>query len=99
MAYSGERMLVDDLLFKPAHSLIDQSLHARGGAETTSGAAGRWTSQRMHTGLEASTTLTPDRLSRGETGSHTEVRAMNRRHRFGRSADLHSGSSLPPEQK
>ena len=63
MAYSGERILVDDLLFKPAHSLIDQSLHARGGAETTSGAAGRWTSQRMHTGLEASTTLTPDRLT------------------------------------
>ena len=37
MAYSGEPILVEDLLFKPEHSLIDQSLHARLGAETTNG--------------------------------------------------------------
>src|SRR5215211_4958036 len=37
MAYSGEPILVEDLLFKPEHSLIDQSLHARLGVETTNG--------------------------------------------------------------
>jgi predicted glutamine amidotransferase len=37
MAYSGEPILIEDLLFKPEHSLIDQSLHARLGVETTNG--------------------------------------------------------------
>ena len=37
MAYAGEPILVEDLLFKPKHSLIDQSLHARLGVETTNG--------------------------------------------------------------
>jgi predicted glutamine amidotransferase len=37
MAYSGEPILVEDWLFKPQHSLIDQSLHARLGVETTNG--------------------------------------------------------------
>jgi predicted glutamine amidotransferase len=35
LAYSGSPILLDDVLYKPAHSLIDQSLHARMGAETT----------------------------------------------------------------
>ena len=30
-------MLVDELLFKPKHSLVDQSLHSRMGVETTNG--------------------------------------------------------------
>ena len=34
-AYVGEPLLIDDLLFKPKHGLIDESLHARMGAETT----------------------------------------------------------------
>lgn len=37
MAYYGDPLLVDDLLFRPAHSLIDQSLHSRLGATTTNG--------------------------------------------------------------
>ncbi|MFC7449592.1 class II glutamine amidotransferase [Rhodococcus daqingensis] len=37
MAYSGEPILAEDLLFRPAHSLIDQSLHSRLGATTTNG--------------------------------------------------------------
>ena len=37
MAYSGEPILAEDLLFRPKHSLIDQSLHSRMGATTTNG--------------------------------------------------------------
>ena len=37
MAYSGDPILAEDLLFRPAHSLIDQSLHSRMGATTTNG--------------------------------------------------------------
>jgi glutamine amidotransferase len=37
LAYSGTPILLEDLLYKPAHSLIDQSLRARLGAETTNG--------------------------------------------------------------
>lgn len=37
LAYSGTPLLLDDLLYKPAHSLIDQSLHANLGVETTNG--------------------------------------------------------------
>ena len=37
MAYSGSPVLLDELLYKPRHSLIDQSLHSTMGAETTNG--------------------------------------------------------------
>jgi predicted glutamine amidotransferase len=37
MAWSGQPLLVEELLFKPKHGLIDQSLHSRMGAETTNG--------------------------------------------------------------
>ena len=37
LAYSGSPILLEELLYKPAHSLIDQSLHSRMGAETTNG--------------------------------------------------------------
>ncbi len=37
MAWHGQPLLIEELLFKPKHSLIDQSLHARMGAETTNG--------------------------------------------------------------
>jgi predicted glutamine amidotransferase len=37
LAYSGDPVLMDDLLYKPDHSLIDQSLHSTMGAETTNG--------------------------------------------------------------
>jgi glutamine amidotransferase len=37
LAYSGSPLLLEELLFKPSHSLIDQSLHSRLGATTTNG--------------------------------------------------------------
>ena len=37
MAYSGSPILIEMLLYKPKHSLIDQSLHSTMGAETTNG--------------------------------------------------------------
>jgi len=37
LAYSGSPILLDSLIFKPKHSLIDQSLHARLGPHTTNG--------------------------------------------------------------
>ena len=37
MAYSGSPVLLEELLIKPTHSLIDQSLHSTLGAETTNG--------------------------------------------------------------
>jgi glutamine amidotransferase len=37
MAYSGEPLLAQNLLFRPEHSLIDQSLHSHLGATTTNG--------------------------------------------------------------
>ena len=37
LAYSGSPVLLEELLYRPEHSLIDQSLHSRLGAETTNG--------------------------------------------------------------
>jgi predicted glutamine amidotransferase len=37
LAYSGTPVLLEELIFKPAHSIIDQSLHSRLGVETTNG--------------------------------------------------------------
>ena len=37
LAYSGSPVLLDDLLYKPEHSLIVQSLHSQLGAEETNG--------------------------------------------------------------
>jgi predicted glutamine amidotransferase len=37
MAYWGDPILVEDLLFRPVHSIIDQSLHAKLGGITTNG--------------------------------------------------------------
>jgi len=37
LAYSGSPVLLEQALFAPAHSLIEQSLHSRLGAETTNG--------------------------------------------------------------
>src|SRR3954463_4300669 len=37
LAYSGSPILLSEALYSPAHSLIDQSLHSRLGAETTNG--------------------------------------------------------------
>ena len=37
LAYSGSPILLEELLYKPEHSLIDQSLHSRLGVETANG--------------------------------------------------------------
>ncbi|GGX08008.1 class II glutamine amidotransferase [Streptomyces chryseus] len=37
LAYSGTPLLLETILYRPAHSLIDQSLHSRLGVETTNG--------------------------------------------------------------
>jgi predicted glutamine amidotransferase len=37
LAYTGAPVLIEHALYTPAHSLIDQSLHSRLGAETTNG--------------------------------------------------------------
>jgi len=37
LAYSGTPVKLEEMLYKPAHSLIDQSLHSRLGVETTNG--------------------------------------------------------------
>lgn len=37
LAYSGTPVRIEELLYKPKHSLIDQSLHSQMGAETTNG--------------------------------------------------------------
>ena len=37
MAWLGQHVLLEELLFKTQHGLIDQSLHSRMGAETTNG--------------------------------------------------------------
>ncbi len=37
MAWHGQPMLIEELLIKPQHSLIDQSMHSRLGAEATNG--------------------------------------------------------------
>jgi predicted glutamine amidotransferase len=37
LAYSGSPILIEEVLYKPKRSLIDQSLHSRLGAETTNG--------------------------------------------------------------
>ena len=37
LAYSGSPILIEELLYKPEHSLIDQSRHARLGVDTTNG--------------------------------------------------------------
>jgi predicted glutamine amidotransferase len=37
LAYYGSPVFLDELLYKPKHSLIDQSLHSTMGAETTNG--------------------------------------------------------------
>jgi predicted glutamine amidotransferase len=37
MAWSGQPLVIEDLLFKPPHGLVDQSLHSRLGVERTNG--------------------------------------------------------------
>jgi hypothetical protein len=55
-AYTGQPLLLDELLFRTQHGLIDQSLHSRMGTETTNGdeaathgrLCGAWGPFRVH---------------------------------------------------
>ena len=44
LAYSGAPLYLEELVFKPEHSLIDQSLSARSGPSPTNG---RWIRDRL----------------------------------------------------
>jgi predicted glutamine amidotransferase len=37
MGWSGQSVLMDELVFKTQHGIVDQSLHARMGAKPTNG--------------------------------------------------------------
>src|SRR3954454_17747559 len=37
MAWSGQPIVIEELLFAPPHGLVDQSRHSRMGVETTNG--------------------------------------------------------------
>jgi predicted glutamine amidotransferase len=37
MAWSGQSLIIEELLFKPTHGLVEQSRHSRMGVETTNG--------------------------------------------------------------
>ena len=37
MAWHGQPVLIEELLFKTQHGIVDQSLHSRMGAEPTNG--------------------------------------------------------------
>ena len=37
MAWHGQPVLIEELLFKTHHGIVDQSLHSRMGAEPTNG--------------------------------------------------------------
>ena len=37
MAWHGQPVLIEELLFRTQHGIVDQSLHSRMGAETTNG--------------------------------------------------------------
>ena len=45
MAWLGQPVLIEELLFKSPHGIVDQSLHARMGAGTHSAGVNHW-----HTG-------------------------------------------------
>ena len=102
LAYSGSPVLIERLLYEPKHSLIDQSLHSRLGAETTNGDGfgigwygdGRdaWRLPQHRAGLERPE---PPR-ARGPRRVAARVRAHSGGDRDPRSAD--ELSSVPPRQ-
>jgi predicted glutamine amidotransferase len=53
LAYTGTPLLLEELIYKPAHSLIDQSLHAQLGAGATNGdgVGVGWYGERAEPGL------------------------------------------------
>jgi predicted glutamine amidotransferase len=62
IAYSGTPILLSQVLFRPQHSLIDQSLHSRLGVETTNGdgfGIGWYTADTAPTADTALTAATP----------------------------------------
>src|ERR1700704_5178343 len=59
LTYYGTPVLLEELLYKPKNSLIDQSLHSQLGVETTNGdgVGVGWYSERGPASIRASTPL------------------------------------------
>ncbi|MEV5427945.1 class II glutamine amidotransferase [Streptomyces sp. NPDC052701] len=73
LAYSGTPVLLETLLYRPRHSLIDQSLHARLGAETTNGdgfGVGWYTDSRDSPGVVRDTSPAWNNRNLREIASH-----------------------------
>jgi predicted glutamine amidotransferase len=71
-ACSGDPILAEELLFKPQHSIIDQSLHSRLGATTTNGVGIGWYGESVE-GFNDSVTLFVLALTFGRTDDHFEA--------------------------
>ncbi len=100
LAYSGSPVLLEELLYKPKYSLIDQSLHSRLGATTTNGdgfGVG-WYGDRRHAGRLPQHRAGLERPQPAELARHialaARLRAHPRVHRHGGAAD--ELPSLPP---
>ncbi|RFU20464.1 class II glutamine amidotransferase [Geodermatophilus marinus] len=75
LAYSGDPVLLEDLLYRPANSLVMQSLHARLGAEPTNGdgfGVG-WYDGRPRPGLFRSTDPAWNDRNLQELSAHVEA--------------------------
>ena len=97
MGWSGQPVVVEELLFKPKHGLVDQSLHSRMGVETTNGDGFGlgWYGQGDGPGVYHSVAPAWGDANLRELASHIEShdvpRARARDHRHGDPAD-----QLPP---
>lgn len=75
MAWSGQSVLVEELLFKTQHGLVDQSLHSKMGAETTNGDGFGmgWYGQGEGPGVYKSVTPAWSDTNLRELASHVEA--------------------------
>ena len=72
LAYSGSPIPLETVLFEPEHSLIDQSLHSRMGAETTNGAG----DEELYLDTTAGSTERQGGLSRGASRDRSIARGL-----------------------
>jgi predicted glutamine amidotransferase len=74
MGWFGEPVLIEELVFKPKHGIIDQSLHARMGAEPTNGdgVGVGWYDTRTLPGLYRHTAPAWDDTNLRELAAHVE---------------------------
>ena len=78
LAYIGSPLLLEELLYKPPHSLIDQSLHAQLGATTTNGdgTGVGWYGEHPSPGLYRSVTPAWGDLNLRELAGQVRARAF-----------------------